>query len=823
MNVITKTLQLADGRTITIETGKVAKQTDGSVVLRMNNTVLLATVCAAKDAVPGTDFMPLQVDYREQYSAAGRFPGGFTKREGKASDNEILTSRLVDRVLRPLFPSNYHAEVFVNVMLLSADGVDQPDALAGFAASAALACSDIPFECPISEVRVARVRGEYVINPTYHQMREADMDIMVGASADNIMMVEGEMKEVSEQDLLGALKAAMDAIKPMCELQTELSKELGKDVKREYCHEVNDEELRERMNKELYPKAYEITKQALEKHERAEAFEKILADFKEQFFAERKAAETTENTEDAEVISDEEYDAMMDRYYHDVERDAMRRCILDEGIRLDGRKTTDIRPIWCEVSPLPMPHGSAIFTRGETQSLSTCTLGTKLDEKLVDDVLEHGYMRFLLHYNFPPFCTGEAKAQRGVGRREIGHGHLAWRGLKGQIPEDFPYTVRLVSQILESNGSSSMATVCAGTLALMDAGVPMKKPVSGIAMGLIKNPGEDKYAVLSDILGDEDHLGDMDFKTTGTKDGLTATQMDIKCDGLSFEILEKALMQAKAGREHILKCLTDTIAEPRAEFKPQVPRIVAFDIPKEFIGAVIGPGGKIIQQMQEDTNTTITIDEIDGVGKVQVSGPDKESIESALQKIRAIVAVPEVGEVYDGVVRSIMPYGCFVEIMPGKDGLLHISEIDWRRLETVEEAGIKEGDHIQVKLLEIDPKTGKYKLSHRVLIEKPEGYQERVARRERPERGDRPDRGERRQPRTDRPDRGDRRQPRNDRYERGERGERAERGDRYDRGERQERFDRHPRYDRENEQPYRDPAANEEPKDFSDALDHMDF
>ena len=769
---------MPDGRTITIETGKVAKQADGSVVLRMNNTVLLATVCAAKDAVPGTDFMPLQVDYREQYSAAGRFPGGFTKREGKASDNEILTSRLVDRVLRPLFPSNYHAEVFVNVMLLSADGVDQPDALAGFAASAALACSDIPFECPISEVRVARVNGEYVIDPTFDQMKEADMDIMVGASAENIMMVEGEMKEVSEQDMIGALKAAMAAIKPMCELQTELSKELGKDVKREYDHEVNDEALREQMNKELYQPAYDITKQALEKQQRAEAFEKLLEDFKEKFFAEHE--EINETSE----ISKDEYEAMMDRYYHDVERDAMRRCILDEGIRLDGRKTDEIRPIWCEVSPLPMPHGSAIFTRGETQSLSTCTLGTKLDEKLVDDVLDKSYQRFLLHYNFPPFCTGEAKAQRGVGRREIGHGHLAWRGLKGQIPEDFPYTVRLVSQILESNGSSSMATVCAGTLALMDAGVPMKKPVSGIAMGLIKNPGEEKYAVLSDILGDEDHLGDMDFKTTGTRDGLTATQMDIKCDGLSFEILEKALMQAKAGREHILKCITDTIAEPRPELKPQVPRIEQIEIPKEFIGAVIGPGGKIIQQMQEDTGATITIDEIDGVGKVQVSGPNKESIDGALAKIKAIVAIPEVGEVYDGVVRSIMPYGCFVEIMPGKDGLLHISEIDWKRLETVEEAGIKEGDHIQVKLLEIDPKTGKYKLSHRVLIEKPEGYQERPARRERGERRPRPERGERRP----RPERGE----------------------------------RHPRPERSNDE-FHDPAESHEPKDFTDALDHMDF
>jgi len=779
MNVITKSIQLPDGRTITIETGKVAKQADGSVMLRMNNTVLLATVCAAKDAVPGTDFMPLQVDYREQYAAAGRFPGGFTKREGKASDNEILTSRLVDRVLRPLFPSNYHAEVYVNVMLFSADGVDQPDALAGFAASAALACSDIPFECPISEVRVARVNGEYVIDPTFEQMKEADMDIMVGASAENIMMVEGEMKEVSEQDLLGALKAAMDAIKPMCELQAELSKELGKDVKREYDHEVNDEELRERMNKELYQPAYDVTKQALEKQQRAEAFEKILEDFKEKYFAEH-----SEISDDSEISKDE-YEAMMDRYYHDVERDAMRRCILDEGIRLDGRKTTDIRPIWCEVSPLPMPHGSAIFTRGETQSLTTVTLGTKLDEKLVDDVLDKSYQRFLLHYNFPPFCTGEAKAQRGVGRREIGHGHLAWRGLKGQIPEDFPYTVRVVSQILESNGSSSMATVCAGTLALMDAGVPMKKPVSGIAMGLIKNPGEDKYAVLSDILGDEDHLGDMDFKTTGTKDGLTATQMDIKCDGLSFDILEKALMQAKAGREHILKCITDTISEPRAELKPQVPRIEAFDIPKEFIGAVIGPGGKIIQQMQEDTGATITIDEIDGVGKVQVSAPNKESIDAAIAKIRAIVAIPEVGEVYEGTVRSIMPYGCFVEFMPGKDGLLHISEIDWKRLETVEEAGIKEGDKITVKLLEIDPKTGKFKLSHRVLIDKPEGYQERPARGERRER---PDRGERRP-----------------RPERGERRPRPERGER-----------------RERNEDYHEPE-NHEPKDFTDTLDKMDF
>ena len=750
MNVITKTVSLPDGREITIETGKLAKQADGSCTLKMGNTMLLATVCAAKGAVPGTDFMPLQVEYREQYAAAGRFPGGFTKREGKASDEEILTCRLVDRALRPLFPSDFHAEVYVNVILFSADGVDQPDALAGFAASCALACSDIPFECPISEVRVARINGEYVINPTFEQMKEADMDLMVGATEENIMMVEGEMKEVQESDLLDALKAAHAAIKPMCAMQNELMKELGTDTKREYCHEVNDDELKEQVAKECYQKCYDVVKQALEKQARAEAFDAIKEEFKEAY-----AAAHTDLTEDE---MEEKY-ALVDKYYHDVEKDAMRRCILDEGVRLDGRKTDEIRPIWCEVSPLPMPHGSSIFTRGETQSLTTCTLGTKLDEKMVDGALEKYYMKFLLHYNFPPFCTGEAKAQRGVGRREIGHGHLAWRGLKGQIPEDFPYTVRLVSQILESNGSSSMATVCAGTLALMDAGVPMKKPVSGIAMGLIKNPGEDKYAVLSDILGDEDHLGDMDFKTTGTKDGLTATQMDIKCDGLSYEILEKALAQAKAGREHILKCITDTIAEPRAELKPQVPRIIQIEIPKEFIGAVIGPGGKIIQQMQEETGATITIDEVDGVGKVQVSAPNKDSIDAALGKIKSIVAIPEIGEVYEGTVRSIMPYGCFVEILPGKDGLLHISEIDWKRLETVEEAGIKEGDKIKVKLMEIDPKTGKYKLSHRVLMEKPEGYVER-------ERRPRPERGERRPRRDDRHEgRGERpaRQPR--RYE----------------------------------------------------------
>ena len=720
-NAVRKIITLADGRQIEIETGKLAKQADGSVVVKMGDTMLLGTVVAAKDAKPDTDFMPLQVEYKEKYAACGRYPGGFMKREGKANDSEVLVARLIDRALRPLFPADYHAEVYVTVNLISADKDIQPDALAGLAASAALAVSDIPFGGPISEVRVARIDGNYVINPNYSEMGKVDLDIMVGGTIDNILMVEGEMKEVSEAEMLEAIKFAHAEIKKHCQAQMELSKELGKDVKRTYCHETNDEALREKVIAETYDKAYAIARERSAKHERSDKFDALEEEFCAQFSEEELA----------------EKRPLIKRYFHDdVLKKAMRNMILDEGIRLDGRSTTEIRPIWCEVGYLPCAHGSAIFTRGETQSLTTVTLGTKLDEKQIDDVLFKGSEQFVLHYNFPPFCTGEAKAQRGVGRREIGHGHLAWRGLKGQIPEDFPYTVRLVSQILESNGSSSMATVCAGTLALMDAGVPMKKPVSGIAMGLIKNPGEEKYAILSDILGDEDHLGDMDFKTTGTKDGLTATQMDIKCDGLSFEILEKALLQAKAGREHILGKLTETIAEPRAEMKPHVPRIVAFDIPKEFIGAVIGPGGKIIQQMQEDTGTTITIDETDGVGKVQVSAPNKESIDAAIQKIKAIVAIPEVGEIYEGTIRSIMPYGCFVEIMPGKDGLLHISEINWNRLNTVEDAGLHEGDKIKVKLMEIDPKTGKYKLSHRVLEPKPEGYQERP-RRPRGERGER--------------------------------------------------------------------------------------
>ena len=724
MNVVTKNVALPDGRIITIETGKLAKQADGAVMLRLGNTMLLATVCAAKDAVPGTDFMPLQVEYKEKYAAFGRFPGGFTRREGKASDYEILTCRLVDRALRPLFPDNFHAEVYVNIVLFSADGVDMPDSLAGLAASAALAVSDIPFNGPISEVRVARIAGEFVVNPTFAQLEEADMDIMVAATYDNIMMVEGEMKEVSENDLLEAMKVAHEAIKVHCKAQMELMEEVGSTVKREYCHEVNDEELRAQVHEACYAKAYAVAASGNnDKHGRGEAFEAIKAEFKTQFTEEEL----------------EEKGALIDRYYHDVEKEAMRRCILDEGKRLDGRKTTEIRPIWCEAGYLPGPHGSAVFTRGETQSLTTVTLGTKRDEKIIDDVMNQGTERFLLHYNFPPFSTGEARAQRGVGRREIGHGNLACRALKNMIPADYPYCVRVVSDILESNGSSSMATVCAGTLALMDAGVKIKKPVSGIAMGLIKNAGEDKYAVLSDILGDEDHLGDMDFKVTGTVDGITATQMDIKVDGLSYEILEKALNQARDGRMHILGKITECIAEPRAELKPHAPRIETMRIPKEFIGAVIGPGGKIIQGMQEETGATISIEEVDGEGIIEIAANNGKSINDAIAKIRAIVAIPEAGEVYEGTVRSVMPYGAFVEFMPGKDGLLHISEIDWKRFETMEETGINEGDKLQVKLVEIDPKTGKFKLSRKALIEKPEGYEERERR---PRRERRPQQGD---------------------------------------------------------------------------------
>ncbi len=705
INPIVKTIELGDGRTITLETGKLAKQADGAVMLRMGNTMMLATVCAAKDAVPGTDFMPLQVEYKEKFSAFGRFPGGFTRREGRASDSEILTCRLVDRALRPLFPDDYHADVFVNITLYSADGVDMPDALAGLAASAALAVSDIPFNGPISEARVARVNGEFVVNPTFQQLEQADMDVMVAATYENIMMVEGEMDEVSEAELLEAMKVAHEAIKVHCKVQMELAEAVGSTVKRTYCHEENDEELRQLVHDACYDKAYAVAASGNNnKHERGDAFEAIKAEFKAQY--------------DEEKLSEKE--GLINKYYHDVEKEAMRRCILDEGKRLDGRETSQIRPIWSEVDCLPGPHGSSIFTRGETQALCTVTLGTKSDEKIIDDVLFHGKERFLLHYNFPPFSTGDARAQRGVGRREIGHGNLAHRALKGMIPDNYPYVIRLISDILESNGSSSMATVCGGTLALMDTGVPIKKPVSGIAMGLIKNTGEDKFAVLSDILGDEDHLGDMDFKVTGTKDGITATQMDIKVDGLSFDILEAALRQAREGRLHILGKMVETMDAPREDLKDHSPRIESIRIPKEFIGAIIGPGGKIIQSMQEETGATISIEEVDGEGRVEISGTNKKCIDDAVSIIKGIVSVPEVGEVYKGKIRSIMPYGAFVEFLPGKDGLLHISEIAWERLEKVEDAGLHENDTIDVKLIDVDKKTGKFKLSRKVLLERPE-------------------------------------------------------------------------------------------------------
>ncbi|WP_346694888.1 polyribonucleotide nucleotidyltransferase [Barnesiella viscericola] len=703
--VIKKTIDLGDGRTITIETGKLAKQADGAVEVRMGNTMLLATVCSAQEAGEGVDFMPLQVEYKERYSAFGRFPGGFTKREGRASDYEILTARLVDRVLRPLFPDNYHADTFVNIMLFSTDGVDMPDALAGLAASAALAVSDIPFNGPISEVRVARIDGKFKINPTFSELERADMDLMVGATYENIMMVEGEMDEVSEADLLEALKAAHEAIKVHCLVQKELAEAVGSTVKREYCHETNDEDLRKDVWAKCYDKAYAIARSGnADKHARQNAFDAIVDDYLAGLSEEELA----------------EKEALVKRYYHDVEKEAVRRCILDEGIRLDGRTTTQIRPIWCEVDYLPGPHGSAVFTRGETQALATVTLGTKLDEKILDDVLNQGRDRFLLHYNFPPFSTGEAKAQRGVGRREIGHGNLANRALKRMIPKDYPYVIRVVSDILESNGSSSMATVCAGTLALMDAGVQIKKPVSGIAMGLITDKDNVKYAILSDILGDEDHLGDMDFKVTGTRDGITATQMDIKCDGLSYEILEKALNQAREGRMHILNIITSTIAEPRTDLKPHAPRIETMIIPKDMIGAVIGPGGKIIQSIQEASGAIVTIDEINNEGHIEISAANLDSIQEAKRRIKAITAQPEEGEIYTGVVKSILPFGAFVEILPGKDGLLHISEISWDRLESMETSGIHEGDEVTVKLLEIDKKTGKYRLSMKALLPRPE-------------------------------------------------------------------------------------------------------
>jgi len=704
MNVITKTITMGDGREITIETGKLAKQADGSVMVRMGDTMLLATVCAAKEALPGTDFMPLSVEYKEKFAAFGRFPGGFLRREGRPSDYEILVSRLVDRALRPLFPDDFHAETFVNVMLVSADGKDMPDALAGLAASAALAVSDVPFNGPISEVRVARVEGKFVVNPTFEQLENADMDIIVAATLDNIMMVEGEMKEVSEEELLEAMKIAHEAIKVHCKVQLELMEAVGKTQKREYDHEEKDEELEKDIREKTYDKVYALaTACNADKHSRVENFEAVKAEYIE--------------TLDPEVA--EEKKDLINKYYHAVEKEAMRRSILDEGKRLDGRKTTEIRPIWSEIDCLPGAHGSAIFTRGETQSLTTVTLGTKQDEKIIDEALNQGKERFLLHYNFPPFSTGEARPSRGVSRREVGHGNLAFRALKTMIPEDYPYVIRVVSDILESNGSSSMATVCAGTLALMDAGVQIKKPVSGIAMGLISENKGKNFAVLSDILGDEDHLGDMDFKVTGTEDGITATQMDIKVDGLSYEILEKALKQAKEGRMYILKKMKETIADPREDLKPHAPRIVVMFIPKEMIGAIIGPGGKIIQAMQVETGAIISIEEIGDQGRVEIAANNKAAIDAAVRKIKGIVATPEVGETYEAKVKSIMPYGCFVEFLPGKEGLLHISEIDWKRIESMETSGLKENDIIEVKLLDIDARTGKFKLSRKALLPRP--------------------------------------------------------------------------------------------------------
>jgi polyribonucleotide nucleotidyltransferase len=753
MNVIQKEIQLDNGQTIVLETGKLAKQADGSVLLRQGKTMLLATVVSAKEAKEDVDFMPLSVEYKEKYAASGRFPGGFLKRETRPNDYEILVSRLVDRALRPLFPDDFHAETFVTITLLSADKTIKPDALAGLAASAALAVSDIPFNGPISEVRVARIDGQMTINPTFEESEKADLDIIVAATYDNIMMVEGEMKEVSEDDLLEALKVAHEEIKKHCKVQLEMSELVGKTVKRTYSHETNDEDLRKAVREATYDKVYQIAKSQKPKHERSDAFKAIEEEY-------------------IETIPEEERDAkkpLVARYYHDVEKEAMRRMILDEGVRLDGRKTTDIRPIWCEVDYLPAAHGSAVFTRGETQSLTTVTLGTKLDEKMVDEVLVQGSEKFVLHYNFPPFSTGEARPARGISRREIGHGNLALRALKGMVPTgtENPYAIRVVSDILESNGSSSMATVCAGTLALMDAGVKIKKPVSGIAMGLISEPG--KFAILSDILGDEDHLGDMDFKVTGTADGITATQMDIKVDGLSYEVLAKALAQAKDGRLHILGKITETLAEPRPDYKPHTPRIVQITVPKDMIGAIIGTGGKVIQEIQAVTGATIVIEEIDNHGVVDIFAENRDSIDAALEWINGIIELPEVGKVYRGKVKSIVAFGAFLEILPGKEGLLHISEVDWKRLENLDGI-IEEGDEVEVKLIEVDQKTGKLRLSRKVLLEKPEGYAERPPR-EHSDSGGGYRRGGDRDDRhgDDRRDRGDRRDDRRDRDRRDDR------------------------------------------------------
>lgn len=704
MQVIEKTITLPDGRTIVLETGKLAKQADGSVMLKMGNTMLLATVVSAQEAGEDVDFMPLSVDYREKYSAAGRFPGGFFKREMKASDYEILVSRLVDRALRPLFPDDYHADTIVNVILFSGETEEMPDALAGLAASAALSVSNIPFGGPISEVRVARIDGKFVINPKYSDLQRADLELMVGATRENILMVEGEMNEVSEDVMIEAIRVAHEEIKRHCDAQIELAKELGI-VKRTYCHETNDEELRQRVHDFCYDRAYTIAKSQLPKQERAAAFEGLLNDFWQTIAEDERPALTV----------------MVNRYYHAVEKEAMRKMILNDKVRLDGRKTDQIRPIWCEVDYLPCTHGSSIFTRGETQSLCSVTLGSKSDEKMVDEVLYEGSERFTLHYNFPPFSTGEARPTRAPGRREIGHGNLAHRALKSMLPpeEEFPYAIRVVSDILESNGSSSMATVCAGTLALMDAGVKMRKPVSGIAMGLISDTENKRFAILSDILGDEDHLGDMDFKVTGTRDGITATQMDIKVDGLPYEVLAQALEQARVGRMHILGKILETIPEPRADLKPNAPRSEQMSIPRDMIGAIIGPGGKVIQEMQRETGTQINIEEVDNKGVITIYSSSLDAMAAARKRINAIVAIPEVGEVYHGKVKSITPYGAFVEIMPNRDGLLHVSEIDWKRVEKVEDY-FKVGDEVDVKLLEIEAKTGKLRLSRKALIPKPQ-------------------------------------------------------------------------------------------------------
>ena len=752
MNIINKKIELSDGRVIEIETGKLAKQADGSAVIKMGGTMLLATVCAAKEVKEGTDFMPLTVDYKEKFYAAGRFPGGFMKREGKSSDYEILISRLIDRPIRPLWPSDYHLETFVNVTLISADKDTQPDALAGLAASCALAASDLPFEGPISEVRVCRIDGQFVINPGFEDMKRSDIELMVAATEENIMMVEGEMKEVSEHDMLEAIKFAHEEIKKHCRVQKELIKELGNDVKRDYPHDAEDEDLRKAVHEFCYDKCYDIAKSAKPKHEREDGFAQI----KEAFLA-------TLSEEDQEAQA-----AMVARYYGDEEKAAMRNMILDEGIRLDGRSSTQVRPIWCEVGYLPCAHGSAIFTRGETQSLATVTLGTKLDMKEMDEVLVQDDQQIVLHYNFPPFATGEARPQRGVGRREIGHGNLALRALKPVIPTmpENPYAVRIVSDILESNGSSSMASVCGGCLALMDAGVKIKKPVAGVAMGLItdKDRPNERYAILTDILGDEDHLGDMDFKVTGTADGITATQMDIKVDGLSYDVLAKALEQARQGRLHIMGEMMKTISEPREDYKPFVPRIKQIEIESDFIGAVIGKGGETIQKIQKETGTTITITEDTErhKGIVDIFSADRDALDKALAWIEGICAVPEVGAVYHGKVVSILDFGAFVEILPGKEGLLHVSEIAWEKTENVADV-LKVGDEVDVKLLEIDEKSGKMRLSMRALQDKPEGYVEP----ERRPRGPRDDRKGDRRPNDRRAPRDDRRAPRDDR--RGER------------------------------------------------------